>query len=64
METTGTEELNDGAINTVAQADTVVHRRVHVDPEKLDTDKPNRRQPFRAVWVVVACGFALMSDGS
>jgi MFS family permease len=25
--------------------------------------KPKRRQPFSAIWIVIACGFALMSDG-
>jgi hypothetical protein len=28
------------------------------------TEQPKRRQSFSAVWVVIACGFALMSDGS
>jgi MFS family permease len=37
------------------------------DVEKLantGVESPVRRQPFGAVWVVVACGFALMSDGA
>jgi MFS family permease len=36
----------------------------NVDLEQLPADDTeSRRQPFSAVWVVIACGFALMSDG-
>jgi len=35
------------------------------DPEKSgELEPPVRRQPFGAVWIVIACGFALMSDGT
>ena len=74
MATTETGTMNDGAIDVVPQIDVDVRRAMHEDPEKLEskeklesttsTDKPNGRQPFAAVWVVIACGFALMSDGS
>jgi hypothetical protein len=54
-----------------------VHRQMHsdgddkfLDQEKVissaptnDTQPRARRQPFGAIWVVIACGFALMSDG-
>lgn len=54
-----------------------VHRQMHsdghdkfIDQEKVisstpteDTQPPPRRQPFGAIWIVIACGFALMSDG-
>ena len=73
METSEAERVNEGAIDTVPQTDAGIHRSIHGDPEKLEaTDKfnsatsnnrPKQRQPFKAVWVVVACGFALMSDG-
>ena len=56
-----------GKIDEVPDVD--LHREFHSDPEKLEqtatqtTDPPKRRQPFSAVWTVIACGFALMSDG-
>jgi len=54
-----------------------VHRELHgdgdgkfVDQEKVISSTPTneaqsrqRRQPFGAIWIVIACGFALMSDG-
>ena len=42
-----------------------IHRQFHEDPEKLPVQEApvKRRQPFGAVWTVIACGFALMSDG-
>jgi len=42
-----------------------LHRQSHSDPEKLPAPDSSlkRRQPFSAVWTVIACGFALMSDG-
>jgi hypothetical protein len=40
---------------------------VNVDMEKVAgtgiEEPPNVKQPFGAVWIVIACGFALMSDG-
>jgi len=66
-----TDKLNDGEVDvTPAQED--LHRSLHgnedIDAEKLAATPspeapPARRQPFSAVWVVIACGFALMSDG-
>src|SRR5277367_2218967 len=65
-----TEKLNDGDVDvTPAQQD--FHQSFHgtedIDVEKLGASSPEtapgRRQPFSAVWVVIACGFALMSDG-
>jgi len=47
-----------------------MHRALHSDPEKLEKapspeiSPAKRRQPFSAVWTVIACGFALMSDGA
>lgn len=47
-----------------------MHRALHGDPENLEKapmpeqSRPKRRQPFSAVWTVIACGFALMSDGA
>ena len=74
METTGTDRVNEGAVDAIPQTDAVMDLSLHGDPERLETteqldsttstDKSKRRQPFRAVWVVVACGFALMSDSS
>jgi len=66
-----TEKVNDGGVE-VAPAQEDVHRTLHGDPdeEKLAAAPsppdapPARRQPFSAVWVVIACGFALMSDGT
>jgi len=49
-----------------------MHRTLHSDPENgtvvtpspsEEQPTPKRRQPFKAVWIVIACGFALMSDG-
>jgi hypothetical protein len=42
-----------------------LHGQLHSDPEKLSVPESpaKRRQPFSAVWTVIACGFALMSDG-
>lgn len=60
----GIDEVNQG---TVPSADVDVHRNLDDDPEKPESTtslgRPKRRQPFTAVWVVIACGFALMSDG-
>lgn len=59
-------EAKDAEINEMSQNDFETHRTLHTDPEKLDTttpEQPKRRQPFSAVWTVIACGFALMSDG-
>ena len=50
-----------------APTDVETHRVLHSDPEKLEhtttPEQPKRRQPYSAVWTVIACGFALMSDG-
>jgi hypothetical protein len=50
--------------------DADTHRALHdenQDPEKAAAnpapEQKKRRQPFGAVWTVIACGFALMSDG-
>lgn len=63
-----TDKVNDGVEVVPAQED--VHRKLHgtEDEEKLAATpspetSPPRRQPFSAVWIVIACGFALMSDG-
>jgi len=66
-----TDKLHEGELDvTPTQGD--VHRSLHgtedIDAEKLAATPspetpPVRRQPFSAVWVVIACGFALMSDG-
>ena len=67
MATTEIDETNEGTSESVPGTDVVeVHRIMRGDPEKLEsTTSPDlkRRQPFSAVWVVIACGFALMSDG-
>ena len=54
----------ESKIEEVPRDEVDVHRHLHEDPEKLPAkDAPKRRQPFGAVWTVIACGFALMSDG-
>jgi len=60
----GSDKVNQG---TVPSTDVDVHGNVDDDPEKLEPTAlpgpPKRRQPFTAVWIVIACGFALLSDG-
>jgi hypothetical protein len=52
---------------TIPGADVDFHQNLDDDAENLEPTTspgpPKRRQPFTAVWVVIACGFALMSDG-
>ena len=57
IDRTGAEEVPRNEVD--------MHRTLHGDPEKLDATETAtpRRQPFGAVWTVIACGFALMSDG-
>jgi hypothetical protein len=48
--------------------DIEIHPGLHSDLERSKSITspvhPKRQQPFSAVWIVIACGFALMSDGS
>ena len=64
------DKVNDGPVE-VGAAQEEVRQSLHgtEDTEKLETKAfpetpPARRQPFSAVWVIIACGFALMSDGT
>lgn len=57
------QDMTDGA-----PGDPETHRNLHGDLERLKSiELPKRlkqQQPFGAIWIVIACGFALMSDGS
>jgi hypothetical protein len=61
------DKVNQEVIDGIP-GDVETHRNIYGDLERPNSiilpENPKRRQSYSAIWVVIACGFALMSDGS